>query len=416
MVIYTADLFIEMRWGLGLDPDNPVLLKIQTAAAANCGGNNSCVKHTRLLMLSNLSWNYPINALVSQALPYLVKEHPFLEATAIIAVTATLLMLAAAVPLYWITISASPPLVRFPIALLAATTALIGLFRGIPPIAMPELMENPHFFWTSRLHLVGLWATAFGFLAAPLVLRARYRTWLIEGLSPAWRWALSNSGVITLLFLAVIVLVVRLTVGINAGLQIISIILWATTLAFFLLNRLPLRISLAMALVLFSTTAMQFFYFYTAHPTPLGALSLATTGIIFYACFRPNGRLVWLFPLVMLFHIGTAGILSVAFIVTEGIFGVIRRRVTLLLAPAILTAFISRYWSATHFQGQAQHFDIVGLLSALVELTNQPSLFVSPIIVVGTLAFAAILLVRRNGEFDPTARLALIALQVAALN
>ena len=97
---------------MGIPSDHPWLLKIQSAAAENCFGDVTCVKHTRLLMLSQLTGTYPIVALASSLLPDLVTRHPFLEAMAITVVIAMLVMLALALLTYATGLLRCPPSLR----------------------------------------------------------------------------------------------------------------------------------------------------------------------------------------------------------------------------------------------------------------------------------------------------------------
>jgi len=155
----------------------------------------------------------------------------------------------------------------------------------------------------------------------------------------------------------------------------------------------------------------QYFAFQATHPTPKGAASLVASGLLIYATRKPNGRLVWLTPSVLLFQVSAGGLFALSLAVAEGVVCLRRRKLSPLLLAATLTFILSRAIGISQFTGLGEEAVSISIFSAI--FSSSHALLIAALRVLPFAIVVVCLLRLRDDGFDGTLRAGMLLLQLS---
>ena len=219
---------------------------------------------------------------------------------------------------------------------IAATSALFGVLAFWLPDETPWGRFQPLLGLTpdSALALLALLAVGGALLA--WLAGSRCERWL-RGLSPRKVWLMA-----AVLF-AARVMAYRfpdLYFGVpvaGAGVGLLIVVLAIAGFALFVMALLaaghaaavPRATLLVAALLLFAFVSTGESFFTTMfHIAARGYIYLVAAPLLVYTALRPDGRAIWLLPLLLLFHISVAGVFYACLVATETVAAIRTRRFT----------------------------------------------------------------------------------------
>jgi hypothetical protein len=388
--------------GYAIDPADPFLHKLHDGAVANCAPDDAwCIGYQQLI-LSDLHFNYPIYAVFGRLLP-LNPGEAFGAAAATATLGAVTTGFVLGLVLFGLVIMTLPTHSRLAIAVIFVVGAPVMLLAREYPFRQPDIGTS--MTWLRLAAYVG------GLLAASLVVQLPGSRRLADRLLDR----LVRLPTTTLLAVAVASLLIII------GCRLVfpaSAIVWAAGIVLFvvlivicsLLARTGFVTGAMIVFVVFLIEGPHYFLGPVVYVAPRGNIYLVASSLITYFALYPNGRLVWLLPVLAIFHVSVCSLIATALFAVEACIFLWRRHVTLLLVVAGVVMIAGRLFTALSFHGFASSVSLWTAARAVVESDR----FLPGLLFAVSLGAAGLLLLRRSeGKWDAAARVVLLTALLA---
>lgn len=414
---FSNDAMNNLRFSFPVDTASPFVQTFQKAAEDNCLGVQRCINDTRVVLLSNISLNYPIVVPVSEWLASAVKVGGLLDAMLKAFLIASLAgaIIAALIGGVWL--AQAPPAIIAPVGIALILFAFLPLMGVGASLGLPEFLLHPLFFsqYNSAGGLiVAVAATAIGLLVIARTARrlVQYRTvlkirhWILRPSIETWSY-------VSVALLGALIL--SRVLGVTGAPFFVTTGAIAATL--FVVVSVRLRVPALIAFTLFfiaaSGVSRAYFYFNPTMPSPLGAMTFAASAWLILAAIAPKNRWLLLMPVLPCLHVAGAGLFALTVLVSELCLCLVRRRPSQILVISAITAVLSVAFSmfgqSGALVGDGETSALPTLLQAIVAEPLEGLARISPFVVA-----AFYLLLCGRGHFDASARAALMCGALAA--
>jgi hypothetical protein len=397
----------NLRFTFPVDIDAPFVKDFQRSAERNCLGVIRCINDTRVVLLSNIPFNYPFVAAVSHWLTSAVANTPFLDATLKAIVGASIIGTLSAILIGFIWLSRIPRHIAGPVGLAIICFALLPMMDSVGSNKFPEPLLHPLFFShynsgaglaLAVLIVIALMLTARWISFGPFYLRIRH--WMLRPTMEQWSWVtVALLGTLLVIRLLDITGTIVLLVTGATGVLLLS--------AMALRLQIPAITAFVLAFVVAVSVNKAYFYFSATVPSPLGSMALGASAWLVMASVIPKSRWVLLMPALLVFHLAAAGLFACAVLASEIILCLWRRRPSKILLISAVTAALSVILSTQGqtgaLVGESSDNVLPALLQAIATEPLEGAARIIPFLV------AAIYLTwRGQGRLDASARAAIM--------
>ncbi len=335
--IFRNETFNNLAFGFNVSASHPSLVTMREAAINGCRGAaelqelKSCINYQSVIT-SNLYLAHPIASLfgVFAKESYADTARTWLPSLQMIAVSSQLTSAVFAILLCLLLLASLPPESRLITATIFIALAFLGFSRADSHPIVPDPLSKGIQVWEA--FMLPIVALVFGWTVHYATSRKDVRALLVP--------SLDQTSVKLLLGISVALIVLNLSTQpvTSPFIQAIAFgcLVWVLTVMM-AWGRIPPVVAAAVGLFLFLMITSDQTSFIRRLELGREQCALVFGLYCAYLTLRPQGRLIWILPLLLLIHVAAVSVLVLALILAELPLSIRRRRFSPVLLPAFLT-------------------------------------------------------------------------------
>jgi hypothetical protein len=412
--LYSNEVFNNLSMALSYRPDDEALLRLKEGALAYCDryaapGDLAACRVYQTAITDHLYFAHPLTAVIGFQTRALPGDPNWLERLHWIALQPPLIGLLIALLLWIVLTLALPKQDRTAAVIFTLLLMFVGQSYQDAFTPIPDVLRNLN-SWLAPATL------ALVPLACYAILSRRWHSHNYSRFAEFLETRLARR--LPLIALALTAGSLALPPRLTPPLAALAILVLLASIAWFAKKSASVLPCMALSIVLgflFAGVTSAPYWFTGRLGTSASFASLVYMATIGVAALRPQSRLIWLFPLIVIFHLPLAAMLGLATMLAEAVVSLRMRRLSHLLGAAALS-FVLGFVGLTYgFESAAFSPNTAAPRVALELVLNSPARAPTAVSLAVLGLFALILLRENTGASLALARAGLLIFEGAAV-